>query len=130
MRPAFDASTPPDVTAIAVKVIASWICSGVNRNVGDLKRVKTLLVDRLETIKSAADPAYNERATTMLRIALLTSWGRIAAAGKEKPGFEYFHQMNWAAVTMRLLGCPPRNRFEVRLLMIRIVNVLFNRIEA
>ena len=125
MRPAFDASTPPDVTAIAVKVIASWICSGVNRKIGDLKRVKTLLVDRLETIKSAPDPAYNERATTMLRIALLTSWGRIAAAGKEKGGFEYLTEIvapvagaltgHWqdALRDYALMSLPPEYRNQV-----------------
>lgn len=125
MRPAFDASTPPDVTAIAVKVIASWICSGVNRNVSDLKRVVKLLVDRLETVKSAPDPAYNERATTMLRIALLASWGRVAAAGKEKAGFEYLSEIvaphaavltgHWqdALRDFALMSLPPEYRNQV-----------------
>eukprot|EP00039_Didymoeca_costata_P007296 m.98322 g.98322 ORF g.98322 m.98322 type:complete len:1851 (+) comp13631_c1_seq1:176-5728(+) len=93
MRPAFDATTPPDVTAIACKVIASWVCSGVNRNTGDLKRVLNLLVDRLEAVKSAPDPAYNERATTMLRIALLTSWAKIAIAAREKNSFAYLEEI-------------------------------------
>ena len=78
LRPAFDSVTPPDVTCVAAHTVASWISSGVNRNVNDLRRVLSLLEDRLEAIRSAPDPAYNERATTVLRLALLTSWGQMA----------------------------------------------------
>jgi hypothetical protein len=125
MRPAFDTSTPPDVTAIAAKVIASWICSGVNRNVGDLKRVINLLVKRLDEIKAPADPAYNERATTMLRIAMLTSWARIGTTGKTKAGCEYLTEIvsphaealavHWqdALRDYALMSLPPEYRNQV-----------------
>eukprot|EP00041_Stephanoeca_diplocostata_P038665 m.1540274 g.1540274 ORF g.1540274 m.1540274 type:complete len:1737 (+) comp25248_c0_seq2:948-6158(+) len=86
LRPAFDASTPPDVTCIAAAAVASWICSGVYRTIPDLRRVLTLLADRLEAVRSAPDPAYNERATTNLRLALLTSWAKIAIKAFEVGG--------------------------------------------
>lgn len=57
LRPAFDASTPPDVTCVAAHVVSAWICSGVYRKVSDLRRVLTLLEHRLEAVKSAPDPA-------------------------------------------------------------------------
>jgi hypothetical protein len=49
-----------------------WVSSGVTTSALDLKRVGSLLADRLDAIHSAPDPAYNERATTLLRVALLT----------------------------------------------------------
>ena len=33
LRPAFDASTPPDVTCVAAEVVSAWVCSGVYRKV-------------------------------------------------------------------------------------------------
>jgi len=94
LRPAFDASTPPDVTCVAAHVVSAWICSGVYRKVADLRRVLMLLAHRLEAIKSAPDPAYNERATTKLRLALLEAWGQMACKASQKlRGFEFLDEV-------------------------------------
>ncbi len=83
MRPAFTPETPPDITAIAAQVVAVWISSGVNKTVSDVRRVQSLLVTPLETIESPPDAAYNERATTMSRLAVLSSWARMAIIAAE-----------------------------------------------
>eukprot|EP00052_Salpingoeca_macrocollata_P027528 m.261759 g.261759 ORF g.261759 m.261759 type:complete len:1893 (-) comp22753_c0_seq1:42-5720(-) len=93
LRPAFASDTPPDVTTIACRVCASWIASGVNKNVSDLKRLSSLLVTRLEVVNMSADPAYHERASTMLRLGLLNSWAYIYVSYMDKAGFEYLEEI-------------------------------------
>jgi len=58
-------------------VCAEWICSGICNSVRDLRRVTALLTKGLEGITAPPDPAFNERATTMLRLAILSSWAQI-----------------------------------------------------
>eukprot|EP00051_Salpingoeca_urceolata_P012348 m.153102 g.153102 ORF g.153102 m.153102 type:complete len:1919 (+) comp17457_c0_seq2:51-5807(+) len=83
LRPAFSEGTSPDVTAVACKVSAAWLSSGVNRNASDLKRVLNLLETLLRTIRGEPDFAYNERATTQLRLGLLASWASLFVSAAE-----------------------------------------------
>ena len=77
LRPAFTAETPPDITAEACKVVAVWISSSVQKNASDLTRVHDLLSTLLSTLEQPPYPAYNERASTMLRLNLLTSYATL-----------------------------------------------------
>ncbi len=77
LRPAFASETPPDVTAVAFRACSAWICSGVQRSLADLKRTSQLLATRMECLSAPADAAFDESATTMLRIALLSTWADI-----------------------------------------------------
>ena len=77
LRPAFAVDTPPDVTSIACKVASVWISCGAQKHIGDLQRVQDLLATLLATVEQAPHAAYNERASTMLRLSLLTSWAVI-----------------------------------------------------
>ncbi|KAK7879213.1 hypothetical protein WMY93_034004 [Mugilogobius chulae] len=52
LRPAFAPDAPPDVTAKACQVCSAWICSGVVRDLRDLKRVHQLLVSSLLKIQT------------------------------------------------------------------------------
>ena len=54
-----------------------WISSGAQRHVGDLQRVQDLLATLLSTVEQPPIAAYNERASTMLRLSLLNSWATI-----------------------------------------------------
>ena len=58
-----------------------WIGSGAQRDLGDLRRVQDLLNTLLGTVEKPPDSAYNERASTMLRLSLLTSWATLYIKG-------------------------------------------------
>jgi hypothetical protein len=77
LRPAFTPETPPDITGEACKVVAVWISSSVQKNAADLTRVHELLASLLSAIEQPPHPAYNERASTMLRLNLLKSYATL-----------------------------------------------------
>jgi hypothetical protein len=77
LRPAFTPQTPPDITAEACKVLSIWIASNVQKSANDLSRVHELLVHLLTAIEQPPNSSYNERATTMLRLSLLTSYATL-----------------------------------------------------
>eukprot|EP00043_Microstomoeca_roanoka_P025463 m.8800 g.8800 ORF g.8800 m.8800 type:complete len:1905 (-) comp5537_c0_seq1:250-5964(-) len=93
LRPAFSEDTAPSVKHTACMVCASWIASGVNTDVGDLKRLMGLLAKPLATAKADPDSGYNERASTMLRLGILQAWAIIYNRAAE------------AADMQHLLGC-------------------------
>jgi hypothetical protein len=79
LGPAFDAETPSHVTAAACQVCSAWICSGVARNLNDLRRVNQLLVSSLEKLKDNSMNAqlYNESAATLEKLSILKAWAEV-----------------------------------------------------
>ena len=50
LRPAFSPETSPNVTAFACQVAGTWLCSGVARDLNDLRRVHQLLASSLDKL--------------------------------------------------------------------------------
>jgi hypothetical protein len=84
LRPAFDADTPPDVMAAGLRTCAGWLGSGVQRAAGEVRRTAQLLADKMALLSGPANPAFNESASTMLRLALLAAWADIFVATQTK----------------------------------------------
>lgn len=85
LRPAFSPETPPHVTAMACQVCSAWIGSGVARDLNDLRRVHQLLVSSLEKMqKNLSSRLYNERATTLEKLAILKSWAEVYTVAMEQ----------------------------------------------
>ncbi|KAI6188999.1 HEAT repeat-containing protein 5B [Aphelenchoides besseyi] len=81
LGPAFEPETPSHVTAAACQVCSAWICSGVARNLNDLRRVHQLLVSSLEKLKLGSLNAqlYNESAATLEKLSILKAWAEVYA---------------------------------------------------
>lgn len=79
LGPAFDPDTPPHVTSAACQVCSAWICSGVAKNLNDLRRVNQLLVSSLERLKDNSMNAqlYNESAATLEKLSILKAWAEV-----------------------------------------------------
>jgi hypothetical protein len=79
LGPAFDSETPSHVTAAACQVCSAWICSGVARNLNDLRRVNQLLVSSLDKLKDNSMNAqlYNESAATLEKLSILKAWAEV-----------------------------------------------------
>lgn len=80
LRPAFAPDAPPDVTAKACEVCSAWICSGVVRDLRDLRRVHQLLISSLSKISTGQESnsqLYNEAAATMETLAVLKAWAQV-----------------------------------------------------
>ncbi|EGD78844.1 hypothetical protein PTSG_01820 [Salpingoeca rosetta] len=92
LRPAFSEDTAPTVKYSACMVCASWVSSGVNRDMTDLKRLLNLLVKSLETVKEEPDSGYNERASTMLRLGILQAWASIFNRALAAPSMQHLSQ--------------------------------------
>lgn len=85
LRPAFSPETPPHVTAMACQVCSAWIGSGVARDLNDLRRVHQLLVFSLEKMqKNSSSRLYNERASTLEKLAILKSWAEVYTVAMEQ----------------------------------------------
>ncbi len=83
LRPAITGDAAPDVTAVAFRVCGMWICSGVQHSTADLRRIAQLLAAHLDRLATPPNPAFNESATTMLRLALLAAWADVYVVSKE-----------------------------------------------
>lgn len=86
LGPAFDPETPSHVTAAACQVCSAWICSGVARNLNDLRRVNQLLVSSLDKLKDNSMNAqlYNESAATLEKLAILKAWAEVIKINYKK----------------------------------------------
>ncbi|MPC13265.1 HEAT repeat-containing protein 5B [Portunus trituberculatus] len=80
LRPAFAPETASHVTARACEVCSAWICSGVARDLNDLRRVHQLLVSSLAKLnKGNTKGLYNESAATLEKLAILKAWAEVYA---------------------------------------------------
>lgn len=80
LRPAFAPETASHVTARACEVCSAWICSGVARDLNDLRRVHQLLVSSLAKLnKGNTKGLYNESASTLEKLAILKAWAEVYA---------------------------------------------------
>ncbi|KAK3872016.1 hypothetical protein Pcinc_014808 [Petrolisthes cinctipes] len=80
LRPAFAPDTASHVTARACEVCSAWICSGVARDLNDLRRVHQLLVSSLAKLnKGNTKGLYNESAATLEKLAILKAWAEVYA---------------------------------------------------
>ncbi|XP_076062392.1 HEAT repeat-containing protein 5B isoform X2 [Oratosquilla oratoria] len=80
LRPAFAPDTASHVTARACQVCSAWICSGVARDLSDLRRVHQLLVSSLAKLnKGQTKGLYNESAATLEKLAILKAWAEVYA---------------------------------------------------
>ncbi|CAK5079801.1 unnamed protein product [Meloidogyne enterolobii] len=97
LRPAFSPETPPNVTAFACQVAGTWLCSGVARDLNDLRRVHQLLASSLDKLPkskssdvekleqdnslSSTPPAsmqlYNESIATLEQLSILRAWAKV-----------------------------------------------------
>ncbi|RWS31952.1 HEAT repeat-containing protein 5B-like protein, partial [Leptotrombidium deliense] len=78
LRPAFSPDTPSHVTAMACQVCSAWICSGVARDLNDLRRVHQLLVSSLAKLqRDSSSRLYNESASTLEKLAILKAWAEL-----------------------------------------------------
>ena len=67
------------MTALACQVASTWICSGVARDLNDLRRVHQLLASSLAklTQKSSNSLIYNESISTLEKLAILRAWAKV-----------------------------------------------------
>ncbi|RWS17916.1 HEAT repeat-containing protein 5B-like protein [Dinothrombium tinctorium] len=85
LRPAFSPDTPSHVTAVACEVCSAWICSGVARDLNDLRRVHQLLVSSLTKLqKDSSSRLYNESASTLEKLAILKAWAEVYVVAMEQ----------------------------------------------
>uniref|UniRef100_A0A8C5QNR6 HEAT repeat-containing protein 5A n=1 Tax=Leptobrachium leishanense TaxID=445787 RepID=A0A8C5QNR6_9ANUR len=86
VRPAFNADTPPDVTAKACQVCSAWLACDVVKDPVDLHRVQQLLLSSLSRVQVAKETpsVYSESTTTMEALAVLTAWAEVYIAAIEK----------------------------------------------
>lgn len=86
LGPAFDSETPSHVTAAACQVCSAWICSGVARNLNDLRRVNQLLVSSLDKLKDNSMNAqlYNESAATLEKLSILKAWAEVYVVAQKR----------------------------------------------
>nr|CAD2191193.1 unnamed protein product [Meloidogyne enterolobii] len=97
LRPAFSPETSPNVTAFACQVAGTWLCSGVARDLNDLRRVHQLLASSLDKLPkskssvvekleqdnslSSTPPAsmqlYNESIATLEQLSILRAWAKV-----------------------------------------------------
>ena len=64
---------------MACQVCSEWLGSGVSRDVGDLRRVQTLLVSSLDKLTKgkAESSLYGEAVRTMESLAVLKAWAEV-----------------------------------------------------
>ncbi|XP_045624859.2 LOW QUALITY PROTEIN: HEAT repeat-containing protein 5B [Procambarus clarkii] len=87
LRPAFAPDTASHVTARACEVCSAWICSGVARDLNDLRRVHQLLVSSLAKLnKGNTKGLYNESAATLEKLAILKAWAEVYAVALKGAG--------------------------------------------
>ncbi|KAL3097039.1 hypothetical protein niasHS_002755 [Heterodera schachtii] len=86
LRPAFSPDTPANVTALACQVASSWICSGVARELNDIRKIYQLLVSSLAKLTnlSSNTQLYNESASSMEKLAILKAWSKVYICATEQ----------------------------------------------
>ncbi len=99
LRPQFSIETSAHVTAKACQVCSVWICSGVARDLNDLRRIHQLLLSSLQKLNgipaasttlvessfNAASPSqstdtsliYSELSLTVEKLAVLRAWAEV-----------------------------------------------------
>uniref|UniRef100_A0A1I8B3B7 HEAT repeat-containing protein 5B n=1 Tax=Meloidogyne hapla TaxID=6305 RepID=A0A1I8B3B7_MELHA len=96
LRPAFSPETPANVIALACQVASTWLCSGVARDLNDLRRVHQLLASSLDKLpKNESDvekieqknslpssppvsiQLYNESNATLEQLSILRAWAKV-----------------------------------------------------
>ncbi|KAM4691047.1 HEAT repeat-containing protein 5A [Rhinophrynus dorsalis] len=90
VRPAFNADTPPDVTAKACQVCSAWLASRVVKDPSDLHKVQQLLLSSLNRVQAAKDTpsVYSESTTTMESLAVLKAWAEVYIAAMERQALD------------------------------------------
>ncbi|KXS22333.1 hypothetical protein M427DRAFT_65329 [Gonapodya prolifera JEL478] len=88
LNPAFSPDSPPEIMATACRVCASYIGSGINKDLSTLSRVLKLLTNSLERCKETSNPStesVSPHATIMVKLAIQKAWAELHAAGFTHP---------------------------------------------
>eukprot|EP01114_Cavostelium_apophysatum_P010616 TRINITY_DN2455_c0_g1_i2.p1 TRINITY_DN2455_c0_g1~~TRINITY_DN2455_c0_g1_i2.p1 ORF type:complete len:1928 (-),score=479.76 TRINITY_DN2455_c0_g1_i2:118-5901(-) len=88
LRPAFTPEAPPTTAAAACSVLVSYISSNIMRDIKEILRVLNLLLAPLEKLKDITYPAYSEKATTMVQLAVLSAIAQLyitSKSGDDRP---------------------------------------------
>lgn len=86
LRPAFSDDTPSNVTSVACQVCSTWICSGVARDLHNLKRAHEQLVLSLNKLQhgSINVQLYSESAATLEKLSILKAWAEVYVTAVEQ----------------------------------------------
>ncbi|KAI9365449.1 armadillo-type protein [Zopfochytrium polystomum] len=76
LTPAFALDSSPHITSLACGVLAVYLGTGINKDVGSLSRVLKLLTGMLES-SEAETPNLCSHERAMLKLAILTSWAEV-----------------------------------------------------
>lgn len=87
IKPAFNVDAPPYITAVASQVCSLWICKGLEKDKGDLKRAYQLMllsIDKLENQSvNQNSKLYTESELEQERVEILGAWAQLYIAATE-----------------------------------------------
>lgn len=94
LRQVFSPDTPAHITAVACDVCSTWICSGVARDLNDLRRVHQLLVSSLRKLHAPTGSLqlYNESMETLEKLSILKAWAEVISAA--------FYFLTWLLINI------------------------------
>ena len=83
---AFTPDAPPAATAAASEVLVGFVTAGVCSDAGVVKRLLSLITQRIDNITSLSYQMYSERAATMVQLALISALAHLHLLGSNRLG--------------------------------------------
>lgn len=82
LRPAFSLDSPPYITAIASRICSLWICSGLEKDVLELRRIyESMMMTTIEKLENQSvnqnSKLYTESELEQERLDILGSWAQL-----------------------------------------------------